>query len=184
MPDECNFIISCLTQKDSPSNYIYFKTAHIIPIENLLENLIWNLLEDEPNKRSMNQITMGLLFLSIINHSENIQISDRSFDRQILLNVLRYIDTSYKTATLTEFSKKSGLDIYTLSRIIKKQTSQTFRNLLETKRLQQACFLLKNTSMTIEEIALNIGYENLSFFYRLFQKHFGVTPRQYRLSNQ
>ncbi|MBR2066678.1 MAG: AraC family ligand binding domain-containing protein, partial [Solobacterium sp.] len=43
-----DFIISCLTTKNSQSNYIYFHVNHVVPIENLLENLIWNLLEDEP----------------------------------------------------------------------------------------------------------------------------------------
>ena len=48
--------------------------------------------------------------------------------------------------------------------------------------MAQASFLLKNTKLTIEEIALNIGYENLSYFYRLFEKTYGMTPRTYRLS--
>ena len=178
-----DFIISCLTKNGSESNYIHFRGTGIVPVENLLENLIWNLLEDEPNRRSINQITMGLLFLSIINHSEKISISEKSYDQQITLETLRYIDTFYKNATLTEFSIQKNLDIYTVSRIIKKQTGKTFKNLLETKRLEQACFLLKNTPLTIEEIAYNVGYENISFFYRLFQKTYGMSPRKFRLSD-
>ena len=50
-----DFIISCLTSRDTESNYLYFNAHDIIPVQNLLENLIWNLLEDEPNKRSLNQ---------------------------------------------------------------------------------------------------------------------------------
>ena len=176
-----DFIVSCLTLKDSRSNYLYFHAADIVPVQNLLENLIWNLLEDEPNKRSMNQITMGLLFLSMINHSEELKISDHSFDRQITMEVLRYIDTGYKDATLSDFAREHNIDVYTLSRIIKKQTGSTFKKLLEERRLDQACFLLKNTTLTIEDISINIGYENLSFFYRLFQKTYSLTPRSYRM---
>ena len=176
-----DFIISCLTTENQESNYLYFKANNIIPIQNLLENLIWNLLEDEPNKRSMNQITMGLLFLSMINHSEEIKTSENSFDQRLTIEVLSYIDTRYKDASLIELSSRYGLDSYTISRIIKKQTNDTFKHLLESKRMNQACFLLKNTSLTVEDIALNVGYENISFFYRLFQKTYGMKPREYRL---
>ena len=175
-----DFIIGCLTSRDTESNYLYFNAHDIIPVQNLLENLIWNLLEDEPNKRSMNQITMGLLFMSMINHSDQIVISDSSYDQSVTMELLRYIDTMYKTASLTEFAGQHHDDVYTLSRIIKKQTGSTFSRLLETRRLEQACFLLKNTDLTIEDIAENIGYENLSFFYRLFRRTYGSTPREYR----
>lgn len=177
-----DFIISCLTARDLASNYLYFSASDILPIQNLLENLIWNLLEDEANRRSMNQLTMSLLFLSMINHSEKIIVSDRSFDQQLTMDLLRYIDTGYKDASLTAFANEKKMDVYTISRIIKKQTGRTFKDLLETKRLSQACFLLKNTPLTIEEIAMNVGYENLSFFYRLFKKNYGIRPRDYRLS--
>ncbi len=179
-----DFIIGCLTSRDLKSNYLYFHASDIIPIQNLLENLIWNLLEDEPNKRSMNQMTMGLLFLSMINHSEKIQISDSSFDQQLTMEALRYIDTMYRNASLTAFAENHKMDIYTISRIIKKQTGSTFSKLLEERKLDQACFLLKNTDLTIEDIAGNIGYENLSFFYKLFRKTQGMTPRDYRLENK
>ena len=175
-----DFIVSCLTSKQLNTNYLYFHAGNIIPVQNLLENLIWNLLEDEPNKRSINEVTMGLLFLSMINHSDELQLPSSSFDQQITMELLRYIDTEYKDATLTDFCEEHSLDVYTASRILKKQTGSTFKALLEKRRLDQALFLLKNSSLTIEDIALNIGYENLSYFYRLFQKNFNMTPRQYR----
>ncbi|MBQ8994942.1 MAG: helix-turn-helix domain-containing protein [Oscillospiraceae bacterium] len=179
-----DFIISCLTDDDLASNYLYFHAKDIVPVQNLLENLIWNLLEEEPNRRSLNQVTMGLLFLSLINHSEEIRISNRSFDRQVTMSVLREIETDYPNATLSRLSEELHIDLYTLSRILKKETGKTFKKLLEEKRLNQACFLLTNTKLTVDEIARNIGYENLSFFYRLFQRAFGITPRAYRLQNR
>ena len=174
------FIISCLTREDSASNYIYFNSSRNIPIQNLLENLIWNLLMDEPNKRSINQYTMGLLFINLINHSDEIRISTNSFEQNLTLKALSYIDNYYTEATLAEFARENQMDVYTISRIIKKQTGKTFKSLLENKRMSQACFLLKNTNLSIEEISYNIGYENLSFFYKLFRRLQGMSPREYR----
>lgn len=176
-----SFIISCLTKNNTGSNYLYYNSEDNIPIQNLLENLIWNLLEDEPNKRSINQLTMALLFINLINHSDKIKTSNNSFEQSITLKMLSYIDTHYPDASLSDFSIQNGFDVYTLSRIIKKQTGLTFKKILEDKRLNQACFLLNNTPLTIKEIALNVGYENISFFYRLFKRNYGISPRDYRL---
>lgn len=177
-----SFIIGCLTENNTGLNYLYYNSENNIPIQNLLENLIWNLLEDEPNKRSINQLTMGLLFINLINHSDKIKTSNNSFEQTITLKMLSYIDTDFKNASLSSFASKNGFDVYTLSRIIKKQTGLTFKNLLENKRLNQACFLLNNTPLTIKEIALNVGYENISFFYKLFKRNYGILPKDYRLS--
>lgn len=176
-----DFLISCLRDHNQGSNYLYFKARNIIPVQDLMEILIYNLVEEEPKRRSINQMTMSLLFLSLINHSENISVSNVSYDKDLTLQVLTYIENDYPEATLSLFAQKKKLDVYTISRIIRKETGYTFKQLLERKRLSQACFLLKNTPLTITEISSAIGYENESFFYRLFYKNLQMTPRQYRL---
>ncbi|MBQ2932742.1 MAG: helix-turn-helix transcriptional regulator [Clostridia bacterium] len=52
--------------------------------------------------------------------------------------------------------------------------------MVREKRLSQVCFFIESTNMNIDEIAALVGYENVSFFYRLFKKTFGVSPKQYR----
>lgn len=47
--------------------------------------------------------------------------------------------------------------------------------------LNQAAYLLKTTSMSVLEIGMAVGYENQSYFHRIFQKQFGTTPRKYRV---
>ena len=175
-----DFIVGCLTRSGQNVNYLYFRSRDLIPVQNLLENLIWNLLEDEPNSRSKNQLTMGLLFLTLIDHAAQLQVPERSYEEKVTMELLRYIDTSYPMASLAAFAREAHLDVYTLSRIIKKQTGSTFRALLERRRMDQSAFLLKNTALPVEEIARNVGYENLSFFYRLFQRTFSCRPREYR----
>jgi len=71
-------------------------------------------------------------------------------------------------------------DLYSLSREIKRKTGKTYTLLVQEKRLAQAAFLLKNTDRTVDEIALAVGYENTSFFHRLFQKTYGMSPRHFR----
>jgi AraC family cel operon transcriptional repressor len=48
-------------------------------------------------------------------------------------------------------------------------------------RMEFAAFQLENTDMKIVDLALEVGLENLGHFYRVFQKHFGCTPRDFRM---
>lgn len=64
-----DFIVGCLTKKETNVNYLHFAVADILPIQNLVENLVWTLQNAQSNKRSINQTTMGLLFLQLLNYS-------------------------------------------------------------------------------------------------------------------
>ena len=56
----------------------------------------------------------------------------------------------------------------------------SFRRTYEEKRLSQAAWLLKNTDRKVDEIARLVGYENTSYFHRLFSARFSRSPKQYR----
>lgn len=71
-------------------------------------------------------------------------------------------------------------DLYNLSRMVKRLTSKTYTDLVQTKRLNTAAFLLNNTDLTISDIGLSVGYDNLSYFHRIFRKKFGLSPKNYR----
>jgi len=172
------FIIDCLKNKRTKTSYLHFKVADVVPVQNLIENLIWTLIYETPNKRSIHQITMGLLFLQLIGYSERIIHNNPS--EEITVKALGYIEENYKDGSLTELSKLIHYDISSISREIKNKTGKTYTELIQEKRLSQVCFLLKNTNMTIEEIASNVGYENISFFYRLFKKRYGTSPKKYK----
>ena len=71
-----DFLISCLCQDNRYGNYLHFQVSDVLPIQNLMENMVWTLLNNQPNKRSVNQVTMGLLFLHLMHfHALNPQNS-------------------------------------------------------------------------------------------------------------
>ncbi|MBO5998776.1 MAG: helix-turn-helix domain-containing protein [Lachnospiraceae bacterium] len=179
-----DFIISCLTDINKGDNFLYFHIQDLLPAQNLMENLIWTMLRGEPQRRTLSQTTMGLLFLYLINHTETIRTSGSSYDQEMMIRLLSYIETEYKNAALSEFAGQNGIDNYTLSRLIKKNTGRTFKELLQEKRMSQACFLLKNTPLRVDDIAAAVGYDNTSYFHRLFLRTFGIQPRQYRIERQ
>ena len=61
-------------------------------------------------------------------------------------------------------------------------TGDTFHNVLNRKRVQNACDLLRETNMQISEIAAQVGFEETKSFCRVFKATVGSTPGQYRKS--
>lgn len=47
-------------------------------------------------------------------------------------------------------------------------------------RIQHAAMLLGSTTVPLEQVALDCGFENMSYFHRLFKEHYGATPKDYR----
>ena len=176
-----DFLISCLTDRDMGGNYLYFDAADILPVQNLMENMIWIMLNEPKNRRTLSQNTITLLFLTLIDQASHLHVSGNSYEQRLMLHLFNYIDTQYQNASLSEFASEQGEDIYTLSRFIKKKTGRTFKDLLVEKRLRQAEYLLSNTALPIADIALSVGYENTSYFHRIFRETYGMSPRDMRI---
>lgn len=178
-----DFLIGCLCNDSRYTNYLLFRVADVLPIQNLVENMIWTIMNNQTNKRSINQTTMGLLFLQLLNYTDKLNSEGNSFEQDLMFRVLSYIEENYKDATLTELSNLLKYDIYWLSRAIKKQTNETFKDLLKTKRLNQSAYLLSHTQLSVAEIIAAVGYDNTSYFHRIFKERFQMSPKEYRLDN-
>jgi AraC-like DNA-binding protein len=172
-----SFFISVLQGEKGASSYMHFAVSDVLPIQNLIENLVWTLIYGAPNKRNINQSTMGLLLLHLINNTDK---ASGEQDDALVLYVLRYIENNYKSGSLAELAEELHYDFTWLSREIKERIGKTYTELVQEKRLAQAKYLLKNTKMKIIDIANETGYDNISYFHRLFRKQFGVSPKKYR----
>lgn len=178
-----NFILGCMQGKDDNISYLHFKVADVLPVQNLVENLIWSLLNELPAKRSINQITMGLLILQLMNHTDKVGVGKNHFDQELMLTVYRYVEENYRDGELRDLSERMGYDIYWLSRTIKRIVGKTYTELVQDKRMSQAAFLLATSKITISDVGIHVGYDNSSYFYRLFKEYFKMSPKEYRRAN-
>ncbi|MFG6382826.1 MAG: 2-isopropylmalate synthase [Lachnospiraceae bacterium] len=118
-----------------------------------------------------------------VNKLEQIQQTEQCRDER-LNEIMNYIQEHYLTVTLDELTEKMHLTKPYLSKYIKEKSGKTFGEIVKNVRMKRARTLLKNTSMTVENIAEDVGYQNVEHFNRLFKKKYGITPMQFRNSKQ
>ena len=125
-------------------------------------------------------LAMGLLLVKLTKNAGRLQGSFGSFEDEVVLKTVEYIESSFKDAKLGVLAEKLGVSPVSLSKIIKKRLNLTFKGLLLDKRLSFAEKLIRNTTIPITEIIYFVGYENTNFFYKMFSKRYEVSPKEYR----
>ncbi|MBR1478454.1 MAG: 2-isopropylmalate synthase [Lachnospiraceae bacterium] len=101
-----------------------------------------------------------------------------------IVEILSFIQTHYEEATLDMIAEEFHLSKPYLSKYIKEKAGLTFQDVVKEERLKRAEALLKETDLSIENVAAEVGYENVEHFNRLFKKKHGVTPVQFRKAAQ
>jgi AraC-like DNA-binding protein len=177
-----DFVVSSLTGKNHTSGYLHFRVSDVLPVQNLVENLIWSLQHKLPNRRSTNQVTMGLLFLQLMNYLDRVELDGENERQKLTMQILNYLEEHYRDGELTQLAGMLHYDVAWLSREVRKLTGRNYTELVQEKRLEQAAWLLTHTAMSVLEIGLTVGYDNQSYFHRIFKEAYKMTPRKYRLS--
>ncbi len=180
-----DFLANALLKGERTPEYLLLHLGERHPLENLIENLCESLLDDGGRSSEISQYTMGLIFLHLSDHLNRVDPnSAQSYKALVIQETLKYIEQNYKTARLGYLAEQFHQTLPVISKMIKAGTGSTFQELLMTKRFQKASQLLVETNLPVEEIALEIGYENQSYFHRQFKQRYNITPRRYRLKHR
>jgi len=180
-----DFLISTLSKGNTMSNYLHFRAKDVLPVKNLVENMIWTLLNKRAENDTIIQTTMGLLFMNLSQFTDKLnQDNPHQYDRNIVFAVLKYIEIHYKDGTLADISEELKQTPYTISRLLKKHTTFNFKELLQQRKLQQAAYLLNQTPLSVESVMSAIGYDNSSYFYRKFREKYGCSPKEFRVKDK
>ena len=98
-----------------------------------------------------------------------------------VVSVLEVIGRDYqKELSLKDISKDLFINPVYLGQLIKKETNSTFAELLNKQRIKAAQQLLLSTNDSIEDICYTVGYSNVDYFYKVFRKLCGKSPKAYR----
>lgn len=176
-----DFLCSCLRNTDCSPSVLVFNVNHVIPIQNLMENILWYVFSDLQNRLLMIKKSFQVLLMELQNHMDRLlNLVPDEYDYVTMLKVLDYIEKNYTQGSLKEISVILNRPTYSLSKLIHESTGSTFSDLIKNTRLEKAEQLLKETNMSVTDIINSIGYNNITYFYECFKARTGLTPKDYR----
>ena len=130
------------------------------------------------------QIRIKLVLLQFILEMWNkglVVENDTSGRNTVEKEMVSYIQQNYTgTISLKEFGEQFHLSEKYISRYFKEHFHITLSQYVTYLRLEHAKQLLQDTDLPITEIALQSGYQNVSYFIRSFKKTYEVSPLKYR----
>ena len=124
--------------------------------------------EDDPFNRS-----------NLIHRSRFI-VEKQHGDQEILkcqAFIEKHLDEEISVAQLAE---KFAIGKRTLNRRFRQATNHSVISYVQKLRIEQAKHILERKSISFDQLAHSLGYENVSFFRKLFKQHVGLTPKEYR----
>ena len=128
-------------------------------------------------------ITVGRYINDAIKSTAATDADDvRPKDRALVASAIHAIAVNYKDPTLTQERIANDLLVSSsvLSRLFPQIMGLSFSKYLRAVRIDNACRLLKDTELTIEEIVTAVGLRDVPTFYHSFAEQMGCTPNQYR----
>ena len=114
-----------------------------------------------------------------VNKIEELGSADACTDAR-MIEIMNYVQANYINIKLDDLAEKFFLSKPYLSKYIKEKSGMTFGDLVKKIRMKKAKALLKSSNMTVENIAMSVGYQNVEHFNRLFKKAYDMTPMQFR----
>ena len=104
----------------------------------------------------------------------------RRKDDRLRMQIEDYMDTHLTDGSLQELAYSLGYSAIYMGTLVKKIFGASFSHVLQGKRCDKAAHLLLTTSLPISTIIHQVGYENESFFRKMFKEEYQKTPLQFR----
>jgi AraC-like DNA-binding protein len=131
---------------------------------------------------------LGLLYLflsQLMEANGKDRFTDQSGDRKdvYIKKAIEYIEMNYsRDMSISDVAHHVGLDRSYLGSIFKEQLDSSMQEFLVGYRINKACELMKNDSLSIGDISRSVGYDDQLLFSKIFRKNKSMSPREYRKS--
>ncbi|MCX6984620.1 MAG: AraC family transcriptional regulator, partial [Lentisphaerae bacterium] len=110
-------------------------------------------------------------------------VSLRKYQSEVVNRAIKVIAEEYsKPLTLTDLSQAVGISESRLRKLLKIETGETFNTILQKQRITAAKHLLGEGTFSLADISAAVGYSYTAFFFKIFKRLTGMTPRAYSQS--
>lgn len=159
-------------------DFIHLTLNECTPIRPLLEMMVTEYAFPEQDTQAI----LKPLVLTLLMHiARQYRLKNKKPAKAKLSDqIFQYINTHMDTVTLKELAGHFSYHPNYISTLLRRETDKTFSKILLELRMERADMLLKDTTLSIEEIACMLGYSNSSNFYKAFRKYYHISPRKYK----
>lgn len=175
-----SFLLNSSYGKENKQKFIFFKNNKKTQINSIIDNLIAEYLDKKPFYNEMITSYLKILLTELVRNYDLRSEIKLTQNQKHVTTILKDIESSYATITLTSEAKKLNYNKNYLSNILKKETGKSFKELVIQQKLSNAFFLINSTSLSIQEIIENIGMSNKTFFYKKYKSVYGELPTDTR----
>jgi AraC-like DNA-binding protein/mannose-6-phosphate isomerase-like protein (cupin superfamily) len=154
-------------------------------IKELIRGLLHEFFTSEEYAEEIMPDHLAILFAFILRRcGEHYEYYRGDSGQPSILAVLKYIQNHYKDTSLGQVAQEFHYEPSYLGKLIKNTTNLNYTDIVRNLRIEESRRLLRATSLTMDEVAEQVGYMSRVHFFRSFRKAVGMTPGDYRKKRQ
>lgn len=179
-----SFIQTALMKQKNLWQYLHFKPKD--KANRQMEKYLMDLLQELIlHDKASQYICHGLLIriFRLLSSDYDISIStemQKKMNWLLFEEITSYIKRNYNDISLRQLSEQFHFQEDYFNRLLKAKTGMTYTEYVQDLRLKEAERLLRTTGLTIDDIAVRIGYQNKGYFYKIFEEKHHMTPAKFR----
>lgn len=181
----CNTIVNQLFVESlktslTVDDFLLFTSQNNRKLRTYMEYMLDEWESPTPMARDITESLLVLLISELVLEYRQEDVFKGGSPVGAALPILSYLEEHYASCTLDETARVFHLNPTYLSNLLKDKIGLSYREIVQHLRLDVAERLLATTDLTVTEIARQVGYENVTFFYRIFERRCGCKPAEYR----
>ena len=175
------FLTDAFNEESDHRRYVRFSSRGNRRVRLFFQELMCETLDPSTNAEFISSELFRLIFAELINvYEKDYARRERESGRVPVIPIVHYIEEHYRTCTQEGVAEHFSISSKYVSVLLKKHTGMNFRQMIHAQRLGHAAQLLRTTHLPVTEVAREVGYENMTFFYKKFREAYGVAPAEYR----
>lgn len=176
-----NFFLNSLYHVHQRSNFILFD--NIETVTPILDEMVIEFFEQRDFCEHIMTARLLQLFAELArayNQQYDSQPAPPAGKQLQAVEIMQHIKQHYSTVTLQSVADHFGYSTRQMSRLIQDYTGQHFSDLINEYKIQSVCTYLKNSGIPLNRIMDIVGYQDISYFYKMFYKKTGIHFSDYK----
>ena len=173
------FFLNSIYGTNHKNNFLIFQLSD--DLSSLIQQIIMEWYDQKPMYR---QVIMGdviRLFAGLArDYHEKNEFSYLTTSHDTISQILNYIKLNYATTSIRDIAEQFHCSPSAVSQMLKRKCGKNFSEIITEFKMESACNYLKNSTLSTQKIVEIIGYNDLSYFYKVFKKNFHISPKEYR----